>query len=309
MPLPELLRQSLALCNRLGRPVTAGVFILGAVLVALQVLMWMQAEPVLQKQIQIIVGEERWTELQTALAGSGAATLSVNELATTLTTELETKLNAMTVAERGAYLQTVAEDIVSEAGAGIWITVFVLIILFLFSRAYFLTLVSNKTERIVTAFSSSIVRFPHFLLAWTMVGIAACIWLPFVLALGGFLQSAALLFVLPSLIFPILLLPRFIFAPILVLRGQVSLRHSLEKSFALTRGRWWEVTKSLVGVSVTVWIAMTVLQTFLQMLVSMTVSYSFFGFLLYALTPFLALIASAYRSAGLTVITDSLRRG
>lgn len=266
----------------------------------------MQAEPVLQNQIQTIVGEKRWTELQTALTGSGAADISIEQLATTLTTELETKINAMSNSEKGTYMQGVLSDLVRGGGAGLWLTLLAMGIVFLFSRAYFLTLMSRKVESIAAAFTQSIVSFPHFLLAWILVGLASCVWLPLAIALGGFLQPGAILFVLPSLAFPILLLPRFIFAPVLVLQKKVPLMQSLHQSYAQTQGKWWQVLSSLVGVSVTVWIVMTVLQTFLQLLVQMTVSYSFFGFLLYALTPFLSLVAVAYRSAGLVVIKESL---
>jgi hypothetical protein len=306
MPLPALLRQSLALCNRLGRPVTAGVFILGALFIGLQIFAWMQAEPVLQHQIQTIVGEKRWTELQTALSGSGAAGISVDQLATTLTTELETKINAMTDSEKGAYLQGIANDLVRGAGAGLWLTLIALCVVFIYSRAYFLTLMSRKTESIGGAFTQSVISFPHFLLAWILVGLASCIWLPFAIATAGFLQPGILFFALPSLIVPILLVPRFIIAPVLVLQKKMPLMKSLYQSYAQTQGKWWQVLSSLVSISVTVWIVMTVLQTFLQMLVSLTLSYSFFGILIYALTPFLSLIAVAYRSAGLVVVKDGL---
>lgn len=304
MPLPVLLRASYALCNRLGRPLALGVLLFGLLITSFQAISAVQATSLLAMQLKGMVSEERLLELQQTLDGNPSGDIGL--MGSELTKEWQLKLDAMTDAEKGLYLRDFFLTFIREGGFLLWASLAVLIALFIFSRAYLLTLAALRPTTFLGALRETARRFPGLVAVWILTGAVSCIWLPVAVSLIALAQPALAVPALFSIAFPIALYPRFAYAPVIRLQDNASVIGSVRLSFERTRGRWWLSLSGLIGLAVVVWMAMTLLQSSLQLLVNSVLPYSFMGMLLYFLVPFLSLAASSFRACGLAVLKEGM---
>ncbi len=304
MPLSVLLRSSYALCNRLSRPLVAGVLAFGILTATLQAGTWAQAGVLLMQQMKGMVSTERYAEIERLIAGD--ATVNAEKIGTALSTELDLKLKSMTQTEQMQYIERLIVGIVSGAGAVLWAFLLGLVALFVFSRSYALTLAALAPKTVIGALRETVRRFPGLAGTWLLMAIASCLWMPGATFLLGFGRPEMFLLTLPSVALPVALYPRFAYAPVIRLQEHLSCMHCVRASFARTRGRWWVSASGLVGLSVSVWLGMTLLRTSLQLLVDSVLPYSFMAMMLYLLVPFLHLAASAFRACGLVTLKQTL---
>lgn len=301
-PLPALLRRALALCNRFGKPIAVFTLGLGVCIVVTQTALRTTVGNELLLQLHAIVGDERYAEIESQLTNAADA-----ESATTLfMQELENVVSALPAQEQEPYLLALARASLAHIAHIAIPLALVLFILHACARMAFVILAARRIADTGQLLRQTVQRFFPVLGAWIGVWMGAGIWVPAAVFVIGFFWTPVLYLALPSIVPLILLLPRLVFAPVIVAQENLGVLAALKASFARTRGKWWAVFSVLLAMESVVWVVLTVIGMLLAALVTAVTRYSALGYGLYWLTPFFALIAVAYRQAFIVEVKEEM---
>ncbi len=300
------LNRALALCNRLGVPLAAGVATLGIAIVLTQAALWGRVSVSLTAQVREIAGEERFAVIQEQLKKPTLGTQDARRVGDALLAEIDAKLQPLSAEQREPVLLRQLRDAFRRAAPSAAPFVLILLLLNVYARAYFLVLPARRVETVWGAVLAALRKVPLLVGAWLGVFVCSVGWAPVSVFILGFLYPQILGLAIPSLLPLAALLPRFILAPAIAVQEDCNVLAALRLSYARTKNLWLLVVSNVLGVGAVIWIAASLVDTGLEMLVQAVLRYSMLGYALYWLAPFLQLVTEAYRSTFMVQLSEEL---
>lgn len=293
----ELLSRALRSCNRHGTVLSAGVIVWGICLLLVQLLLWRQITGIAAMETRRFVGDDQYAQIRQTVEKPAYSASDIDDIATFVLTHGKAKMGAMKAFDRNAYAAAMAIEVAKEMIPPVAAFGSLLILLQLLSKAYFLVVVARKTESADRALRRLLRSFPALLWTWILMGALSLLWLPFLLDLFVIVWPDVVFLSLLAFVPVLFLLPRFLFAPIILLQEGKGPMQSMRLSYRRTRGRWKWIVLQMLGVMGVLWIFATFAGALFDGLVSAVAQYSPLAVVLYWLGIFLALATLAYRLA------------
>ncbi len=303
LPFPSLLRRAWHTCNRFSLPIAVITLVLGIGLILARTALWGSLSVEFLQQTRTVLGEPAYAELERKME-DGADSQQISAF---LSDKLAIKMNEMPEEQREPYLLSLMTTSFQRTAH---VAVPLAVILFLLSasvRVSFLVIAARKLASLPEVIAQSARVFFPVLGAWFGMWICAGIWVPFAVFLIGFVWPPILFLALPSLAPLVVWLPRFALAPVIVVEEKKTVTAALRASYMRTRGKWWDVLSAVLAMEAVLWVLLSLIGSLLAMLVDAVAKFSEFGFALYWLMPFIALIAVAYRQAFMVEMKAELK--
>lgn len=218
------------------RSLLAGALAIAFLSMLMQLVIGQRLQPIIEQNIAGLIGEQRLHELQTQAQAGAIDASKIGD-------EVSQAFNALTPEKQDAALSAAVSSLAPAVPVILGFGSLILL-LSLWARSFFLATASQAA-----AFGTLVSRATRTLIPLIVIGILIAVysgvWLPF-LCLLFLPQSSVFLILVPlSFAVPIVFLPRFVAAPLLLLRGS-SVLQSVHGSWRASAGYWGKIVGNVL---------------------------------------------------------------
>ncbi len=305
---PDLLTKSATDLNRARKPLGIAVLIVGCITIVVTLVLWRSAVQSGVREIGALLGPDVANRLeeQAAFATNGP---QMEALMREVGQDMMEKFKAMPEEQQvmmiGQSFGRIFADIlpllfgfiVFSSIVSLWLNSFFLLLSIRRSATFKALAGEAITWMLPLLGLGMLIGIGLFALVFVPMLLGSLLRNPYVSALGTVLGFAGLIY----------LIPRLLFAPVILIQDKAGIRGSIRRSLILTDGKWWKVVGNSIGMCAMVWIAVFILQFLVNVLISIASHGIPFAFLLWYVLIFAGIIAKAYGTVFMVRLKESLK--
>ena len=299
----DLLRQTTAQCNSRGKQLAVGVLAFGIVSIILWLLLLSMASKAGVKELTALLGPAPVARIAYTMKSSRDAGLTADAI----NRELQEKFGTLPQQEQVTIIGAAAIHWFKDVQAVLVPLGLLLIFLWLWSWAYFLVLAAGPDIPWWPMALLSLRWLPRLITLFFLVACMLFLWvLPLVALCLLLYPPLSLLVVLAGVVTMIVLGPRLVLAPVILIHDRAAIRQSIRKSIRESQGRWWKIVLYLLGVGAVVWIGVTFAQIIVNLLIRLALPFSSQAIFISQVMVLVTIVGAAYRKVFLVKLRQTI---
>jgi hypothetical protein len=301
---PQLLKRSYADCNKVAKPLTIAVLIVGCAYIVMNFIVWGTVFTKGLTHVGEILGPDAAAVIQQQVT-MGTPGPQMEQAMNGLAAQLQLKLAGMPEEEQAklifghmiTFFASVGPILI---GFGIlwmviqwWYNAFVLVLGTKGKKSFGAT-ASEAFSWMLPLVGLGLLTALMYLAISGITVLASIFLLMLSQSAGGDVPTLAIPVVIAGVLGVLFLAIRLVFAPVALVQDKLGIVESLRKSFRITKGKFWRIVGNLIGLAAVIWLVTFVVSMIISFVVGIAATFSPLALFVGQITVFVTLLVTAY---------------
>ncbi len=302
----ELLRRAHVRFDQRGKAIVALVIVSGTALCALQFAAPAAMLDKLSIALPTLIGEQKAIELKDEISRARLGTDEHAKAIAHISEAMGNEAIRMTEEERDGFFSKNAGPLMPFLK---WALMYAAILLVLQGITRLISLVIAARVPGKAGVADVAFAIPRLIALWFMIAVFTGTWASALVLAAAYIWSPILLPILVpfSLLIPLLIYPRYVAAPAILIGEETSIMGAVRTSYARTKGRYGKVLSMIIGIQVTLFLSQQAANMVLGGVMSIIALRSPYAALIGFTLQFLQVVIIAYRNMFMVELSEELK--